>query len=100
VTSPPDKPAPAHPVRTVLEPVGNDKAPFVYFDRAFAYGIVQGSVQVELGAHTIVPASGASTKDEFVVAAHLRCTPNAAQDLMRALEGALNMLKKPEGVTH
>jgi hypothetical protein len=101
VTNPPDHPAPVHPVRSALDPVGSDKAPFVYFDRAFAYGITQGAIKVELGAHTIVPTSGGTaTKDEFIVTAHLRCTPSAAQDLVRALEGALNMLKKPEGVTH
>jgi hypothetical protein len=102
VTNLPDHPAPVHPVRSALEPIGGDKAPFVYFDRAFACGIVQGAVQVELGAHTIVPASGGTaTRDEFIVAAHLRCTPSAAQDLMRALERALNMLKqRPEGVAN
>jgi hypothetical protein len=101
VTNPPEKPAPVHPVTSAPEPVGNDKAPFVYFDKAFAYGIIQGCVQVELGARTIVPGpGGATTGEEFVVTAHLRCSLNAAHDLLRALEGALNMLKRPEGVAN
>jgi hypothetical protein len=51
VTSPPEKPAPVHPVRSIPEPRGNDKAaPIVYLDKAFAYGITQGIVQVELAA--------------------------------------------------
>jgi len=50
---------------------------------------------------TIVPGSGGATTGEaFVVTAHLRCSPSAAHDLMRALEGALNMLKRPEGVAN
>jgi hypothetical protein len=38
--------------------------------------------------------------EAFVVTAHLRCSASAAHDLMRALEGALNMLKRPEGVAN
>jgi hypothetical protein len=101
VTNPPEKPAPVHPVKNLPAPVGNDRAPFVYFDKAYAYGIMHGSVQVELAGRTIVLGSGAATTgEEFVVTAHLRCSPNAAQDLVHALERALNLLRRPEGVAN
>jgi hypothetical protein len=101
VTNPADRPPPVHPANSVSAPVANDRAPFVYFEKAFAYGIMQPSVQVELAGRTIIPGSGGATPgEEMVVTAHVRCSPNAAHDLMRALEGALNMLKRPEGAAN
>jgi hypothetical protein len=42
-------------VTAVPEPVGSERAPFIYFDGALSYGINPGAVQIEVGAHTAIP---------------------------------------------
>ena len=73
---------------------GNAVAPFIYFDHAATYGIQGGAVVVELIARTILP-DGAGTKNELVATGHLRCSPDAARELIGALAKALDLMAAP-----
>lgn len=70
-------------------------APFVYFDTAPVFGIVAGTVQVELVSRTLVPTVDGGAKSEFQVTGRLRCSPQAARNLRDALSRALTMLEAP-----
>lgn len=67
------------------------EAPFIYFDHAPTFGTQSGAIQVELAARIIAPAQG-GTRNDFVLTAHLRCSPNAALELRNAIDKALGML--------
>jgi hypothetical protein len=69
----------------------SSRAPFVYFDRVLGFGAVDGSIQLELVATTIIPMNDGSTRREVVVTAHLRGTEAAAKSLQTALDAALGM---------
>ena len=74
----------------------SDSAPFIYFDVVPAYGIMEGAIQIELGARLIIPhPSGTGTIIEFVGSGHIRCSPTAAVSLRDAINKALNMLQSP-----
>lgn len=75
---------PAQPV------VGNATAPFIYFDAAVTFGTNNGVIEIELASRSIVPANG--TRNEVIMTAHLRCSPNAAASLREAIDKALAML--------
>jgi hypothetical protein len=76
--------------------LGGEYAPFVYFDGVLTYGVRFGAIQVELGAHLIVPIEGGGTRTDIVMIAHLRCSPHAATDLRDNLTKALEMLAKSQ----
>jgi hypothetical protein len=84
-----------------LSVYGSDAAPVVFFDGAFAWGVNNGVVQIEVATNQMVPAEAgpdAKIKIKTVVAAHLRCSLSAAQDLRNALDAALKSVfpdKKP-----
>lgn len=75
-----------------------DSAQFVYFDWAPFFGVFSGAIQIELASRILVPAGG-QVGAEFVINAHLRCTPDAAISLRNALDKALKMLGEPEAST-
>jgi hypothetical protein len=84
--------------------IGAETAPFIYFDGVTTYGVNFGAIQIELAANIIAPAADQSTITLVRMTGHLRCSPNAAGDLMQALEKAIEMGKstgtgsaKPEG---
>ena len=67
-------------------------APFVYFDYIGAYGVVSGTIQLELAGHTLAPnlaRDGATA--EFVTVVRLRCSRAVAENLHRAIGKALEM---------
>jgi hypothetical protein len=70
-------------------------APFIYFDTAPVFGIVAGTVQIELVSRTLVPTADGGAKPEFQVTGRLRCNPQAARNLRNALNRALTMLEAP-----
>jgi hypothetical protein len=72
-----------------------EKAPFVYFDGASAFGTNFGAIQVELAANILVAIPG-GVRTDIVTTAHLRCSPNAAADLRQAIDKALAMLAQPQ----
>lgn len=71
--------------------LASTEAPFIYFDSAPTFGTGSGAIQIELAARIIVPVSG-GTRNDFVLTAHLRCSPAAAIDLRNAIDKALGML--------
>ena len=77
----------------------NSSAPeFIYFDGAPTFGVYGGAIQVELASRVLIPAGG-NVDVEFVINAHLRCSPAAALELRSALEKALQMLAEPQAPT-
>jgi hypothetical protein len=68
-------------------------APFVYFDTAPVFGLVAGTIQIELVSRTLVPTTDGGAKPEFQVTGRLRCNPQAARNLRDALNRALTMLE-------
>jgi hypothetical protein len=68
-------------------------APFVYFDTAPTFGIMAGTIQVELISRTLVPTADGGAKPEFQVTGRLRCSPKAAKNLREVLTKALAMLE-------
>ena len=68
-------------------------APFLYFERASAFGHFEGLVRITLESQRIVPhASGGGVTVDRVVNAHLRMSVPAAQSLQKAIESALLMM--------
>jgi len=84
--------------------IGAETAPFIYFDGVTPYGVNFGAIQIELAANVIMPTTDKATTTAIKITGHLRCSPNAAADLVQALEKAIEMGKstgtgaaKPEG---
>jgi hypothetical protein len=74
----------------------NATAPFIYFDTAATYGTNNGAIEIELTARTIIPVVETnSVRNEALITAHIRCSPNAAMSLKFAIEKALEMLANP-----
>jgi hypothetical protein len=70
-------------------------APVVYFDSAPAFGVMGGVIEIELTARTLVPNfSGGPVSIEILPAARLRCSPGSAEQLVEALNKALELLKQ------
>ncbi len=68
-------------------------APFVYFDTAPTFGIMAGTIQIELVSRTLVPTADGGAKPEFQVTGRLRCSPQAARNLRDVLNKALTLLE-------
>ena len=71
--------------------------PFVYFDGVVSHGANHGVIQLELAAKIVVPdpTEKAGARTQVVVTAHVRCSPDAAADLKRAIDSALALAKRP-----
>ena len=70
--------------------------PMIYFDIAPAYGVMSGTVQIELGSRILVPHSDDSVDVRFVTSGRLRCSATAAMHLRNALDASLKMLEQPQ----
>ena len=68
-------------------------APLVYF---VAYGIMHGTVEIELATRILAPAANGATDVRFLSSGRLRCNPTAAAHLRNALDAALKMLEQPQ----
>ena len=88
-----DNPPP--PAGLVYEDTGA-AAPLVYFDIVGAYGIMHGTVEIELATRILVPAPKGLTDVKFLSSGRLRCSPAAATHLRNALDAALKMLEQPQ----
>lgn len=76
-----------------ISDAGSAQAPFLYFERASAFGHFEGLIRITLESQRILPhASGGGVTVDRVVNAHLRMSVPAAQSLQRAIESALLML--------
>lgn len=74
-----------------------DHAPFIYFDVVPSFGVMHGTVQIELAARTLSPA-GKDVDIEIVACGRLRCSPTAAQALRDAIDKSLKMLAQPQSL--
>jgi hypothetical protein len=72
-----------------ISAIASAHAPFLYFENAGAFGILNGVIRITLDAQRIFPAEGESVAIDRVVVAHLRMNIPAAMSLKAAIEGAL-----------
>lgn len=93
-------PSPLTSVPAAAQPsvFGSDAAPVIYFDGVIAFGICNGVIQLELAANHLVPVSldGTKIKVKHVIAVHLRCSPDTANNLMEVIE---KVITKPPPMT-
>jgi hypothetical protein len=72
-----------------------ETAPFIYFDGCPAFGVISGTIEIELTARALIPnLNGGPTSAKIVPTARLRCNPSAAAGLIEALHQALELLNK------
>jgi hypothetical protein len=78
--------------------LGAEYAPFIYFDGCMTYGVNFGVIQIELGANVIVPNANTTigARTDVVTTVHLRCSLNAATDLLHAIQKVLAMMEKSQ----
>ncbi len=77
----------------IISDAGSAQAPFLYFERASAFGHFEGLVRITLESQRILPHStGGGVTIDRVINAHLRMSIPAAQSLQRAIESALLMM--------
>jgi hypothetical protein len=69
-----------------------DSAPFIHFDVVPTYGVLAGSVQIELAAQILAPLKSGGARAEFITVGHLRCTQAVAASLRDALIAALDII--------
>ena len=69
---------------------------FIYFDGAYAYGALNGVLQVELSANALNPTSEGAVELSIEQVARLRCSVAAARGLIDALTKAIEMAEKPK----
>jgi hypothetical protein len=86
-----DRPNPGTPkgFGITVSNLGAEAAPFIYFDGVATFGMHQGLVQVELAANVLNLDGKGGVRNEVVVTAHLRCSPDAARNLQQELGNAL-----------
>ena len=70
-----------------------DSAKIVYFDGVSCFGQHNGSIQIELAAHVLVP-DGGGVKIDVIQTAHFRCSQSAALLLRDVLDKTLAMVQK------
>jgi hypothetical protein len=80
-TEPPDVPA--------YENVNT--APYVYFDRVAAHGVMNGSIQMELASRILIALPDGGVEIKFATSGRLRCSPAAAVQLRDAINAVLKM---------
>jgi hypothetical protein len=100
-----DEPARIPPVEVIpsvtggISAIASAGAPFIYFDSANFYGLINGVGQVTLEASRLM-AAGPDGRIAInrVVVAHLKCSLAAIKGLRAALDGIILMAEpKPGG---
>jgi predicted 2-oxoglutarate/Fe(II)-dependent dioxygenase YbiX len=76
-----------------------ESAPFIYFDGVLTSGVTHGVIRIELAAGAVVPARSGQMHTVHVVTGHLRCSPSAAMELRKAIDGALLLHAPAKGQT-
>ena len=71
-------------------------APFIYFDRVAAHGVMSGAIQLELASRTLIPLPDGGVEVRFATSGRLRCSPAAAIQLRDAAIAALKMYDQSE----
>jgi hypothetical protein len=87
--------APNPKVKPIASIAGNDAAPTIFFDGAYAYGANNGVLQIEIAAGTLVPIED-KVRMRPVCAAHLRGSPAAMMQLRELIDKALAMAATPK----
>jgi hypothetical protein len=82
-----------------IEAIDPNGAPFVYFDMAPVFGVLDGVVRVTLVAQRPIPTKE-RVAGPMVVSGYLRCGLRAAQELRDALDQALHLASKAKGQAH
>jgi len=90
-----DQDNPQPPAALAYEDTGAAAA-LVYFDIVGAYGIMHGTVEIELATRILVPTANGLTDVKFLSSGRLRCSPAAAANLRNAIDAALKMLEAPQ----
>lgn len=78
---------------------GSDAAPIVYFDGAVAFGLVNGIVQIELGATVRIPVTVGGKEEvrsRVIVTAHLRADEASMAQLAEAIAKARALREKKD----
>lgn len=72
-------------------------APFIYFDFAAAYGVVNGVIEIELTARCLIPdPSERLPTTEIVPVARLRCSVTAMASLQETTTKLTELLKRAQ----
>jgi hypothetical protein len=71
-------------------------APYVYFDRVAAQGILDGMFSFELAARTLTAKPDSGVEVQLATSGRLRCSPVAAMMLRDSLNAALKMHEDAE----
>jgi hypothetical protein len=74
----------------------SDAAPFVYFDTAGTFGVMNGAIQIELVSRILIPLTDGGVQVRFLTTGRLRCSPTAAQHLREAINKTLDMLTQEQ----
>jgi hypothetical protein len=69
-------------------------APYVYFDRVAAHGVMKGAIQIELASRILIPLPDGGVEVKFVTSGRLRCSPAAAAQLRDGVIAALKMFEE------
>jgi hypothetical protein len=67
-------------------------SPLVYFDKVPVFGTYAGNLEIELAARMLMPKPDGGVVADMCCTGHLRCSPQAAIELIDALQKALDML--------
>jgi hypothetical protein len=89
----------AHPSLDIggmpLSESGSANAPFIYFETAPAFGLLNGIARISLEATRTMPLADGGTFTDRVVTGHLRMNLQAAMSLKSAVEAILLMASTP-----
>lgn len=73
-----------------------DGAPYIPAEYVISAGFINGLIQVNVGAQDLRSINGGPIEAIVTPSAHLRLTPWAAKELMRALKECLDLMKESE----
>jgi len=100
-----DEPTVKPPVRTEIIPaisghvsaIGSANAPFIYFENATYYGLMNGIGRITLEAERLCAGSDGTITTDRVFIAHLRGNILAIRSLRAALDGILLLAEPTPG---
>lgn len=76
---------------------GPDLAPYIPAEYVISAGFINGLIQVNVGSHDLrLSADNGRVESVIIPSAHLRLTPWAAKEMMRALKECIDMMKDGE----
>ena len=88
------------PTASTATLAADNNAPFIYFDAAVSYGVLNGAIQIELMANVLIPTPDGGVRADGTFTAHLRCSPVAAASLRNAIDKAILIAVPSQGSTN